>query len=228
MKKEKARLRKQEAEISHGVLLKELENIRKSIAVAEKELEKVLAKEIDTEYEHDSARRVIQHSKRSRKTLTLFKEKVLRHHLERIERLVLNAFRQLLRKESLVEALRLDPKTFEPEIIGTDGKTVDVQRLSAGERQLLAVSLLWGLAKASGRPLPTIIDTPLGRLDTTHRTHLVKRYFPFASHQVMLLSTDEEINEKYYRMVKPWVSQEYHLEFKESDQSTSINKGYFW
>jgi len=156
------------------------------------------------------------------------KEKVVRHHLERIERLVLDAFRQLLRKESLVDALRLNPKTFEPEIIGADGKIVDVQRLSAGERQLLAVSLLWGLAKASDRPLPTIIDTPLGRLDTTHRTHLVKRYFPFASHQVMLLSTDEEINEKYYRMVKPWVSQEYHLEFDESDQSTTIHKGYFW
>ncbi|SHH63390.1 DNA sulfur modification protein DndD [Desulfofustis glycolicus] len=226
--KEKTRLRKQEADISHGVLLKEIENIDKSIAAAEREIEKELEKEINSEYEHDSAARIIQHSKRSRKTLSLFREKVTRHHLERIERYVLGAFRQLLRKESLVTTLKLDPKTFEPEIMGADGRTVDAQRLSAGERQLLAVSLLWGLAQASGRLLPTIIDTPLGRLDTTHRTHLVKRYFPFASHQVMLLSTDEEINEKYYRMVKPWVSQEYHLEFDESKQSTIIRKGYFW
>jgi len=226
--KEKARLRKQDADISHGVLLKEIQNIDKSIAAAERELEKELEKEIDAEYEHDSAARIIKHSKRSRKTLSLFKDKVVRHHLERIERLVFGAFRQLLRKESLVTALKIDPGTFEPEIIGTDGRTVDVQRLSAGERQLLAVSLLWGLAQASDRLLPTIIDTPLGRLDTTHRTYLVKRYFPFASHQVMLLSTDEEINEKYYRMVKPWVSQEYHLEFDETKQSTSIHKGYFW
>jgi DNA sulfur modification protein DndD len=53
---------------------------------------------------------------------------------------------------------------------------------------------LRGLAKASGRPLPTIIDTPLGRLDSTRRRHLLERYFPVASHQVILLSTDEEID----------------------------------
>ncbi|CAB5161308.1 DNA sulfur modification protein DndD [Olavius algarvensis associated proteobacterium Delta 3] len=226
--KEKVKLRKQQADVSHGVLMKELQNVEKSITSAERELEKELEKEIGVEYEHDSVARIIKHSKRSRKTLSLFKEKVIRYHLEKIERLVFGAFRQLLRKESLVTALKLNPKTIEPEIIGADGKAVDVQRLSAGERQLLAVSLLWALAQASDRPLPTIIDTPLGRLDTTHRTHLVKRYFPFASHQVMLLSTDEEINKKYHRMIKPWISQEYHLEFDELDQSTSIRKGYFW
>lgn len=226
--KEKARLMKHEADIGHGVLLRELENIRKTISVTENALEKALENEIEAEYEQDSSGRIIEHSKRSRKTLALFKEKVARHHLDKIEYLVLDAFRQLLRKESLVKALRLDPNTYEPELIGTDGKALDVQRLSAGERQLLAVSLLWGLAKASGRPLPTIIDTPLGRLDTTHRTHLVKRYFPYASHQVILLSTDEEINEKYYRMIKPWLSHEYHLEFDENDQSTTVHNGYFW
>jgi DNA sulfur modification protein DndD len=227
-RKEKARLSKQEADISHGVLLREIENIEKALATAEKDMEKELEKEFNAEYEHNSAVRIIKYSEKSRKTLELFKERVIRHHLERIQRFVLAAFRQLLRKETLVSWLILDPKTYEPEIVGSDGKAIDVQRLSAGERQLLAISLLWGLAQASGRPLPTIIDTPLGRLDTTHRTHLVKRYFPYASHQVLLLSTDEEINEKYYRMLKPWVSQEYHLEFDESDQSTTIEKGYFW
>jgi len=227
-RKEKARLLKQEADISHGVLLKEFQNIEKAIATVEKDMKKELEKDFNAEYEHDSAVRIIKYSEKSRKTLELFKERVIRHHLERIQEFVLSAFRQLLRKETLVSGLILDPKTYEPEILGSDGKVIDVQRLSAGERQLIAVSLLWGLAQASGRSLPTIIDTPLGRLDTTHRTHLVKRYFPYASHQVMLLSTDEEINEKYYRMIKPWVSQEYHLEFKESDQSTTIEKGYFW
>ena len=56
-----------------------------------------------------------------------------------------------------------------------------------------------GLAKASNSAAPTIIDTPLGRLDSDHRLNLVEKYFPTASKQVILLSTDEEINKKYHK-----------------------------
>jgi len=44
-------------------------------------------------------------------------------------------------------------------------------------KQLLAIAFLWGLARVSGRKLPVAIDTPLGRLDSSHRTNLVERYF---------------------------------------------------
>jgi DNA sulfur modification protein DndD len=80
-------------------------------------------------------------------------------------------------------------------------------------------------AQASGRQLPVAIDTPLGRLDSEHRHHLVEsdrhsaaeasqNAYPVwketgppssqrsdqnhktqASHQVMLLSTDTEIRQ---------------------------------
>jgi len=99
--------------------------------------------------------------------------------------------------------------------------------LSAGEKQLLATSLLWGLARASGRPVPTIIDTPLGRLDSSHRKHLIERYFPFASHQVLLLSTDEEIVDKYYKELEPYVARSYLLQHDEIKGQTTIQQGYF-
>ena len=101
-------------------------------------------------------------------------------------------------------------------------------RLSAGERQLLAISLLWGLARASGRPLPTIIDTPLGRLDSSHRRHMIDRYFPVASHQVILLSTDEEIDIESLERLLPYVGRRYYLQFDETSRSTMITEGYFW
>src|SRR5262249_42016826 len=96
------------------------------------------------------------------------------------------------------------------------------------ERQLLATSLLWGLAKASGRPLPVIIDTPLSRLDSSHRRHLLERYFPVASHQVVLLSTDEEIDKTSLHRLKQYIGRSYQLKFDEASSGTRVTPGYFW
>lgn len=217
-----------EAQVSAELIEEELRETQKMVLATTNELSKEYEKKLETENKRDAAQRVLVHSKKSRATLEAFKKRVVAHHLSRIQRNVLDSFKKLLRKEVLVTDIRIDPQTYQISVIGSDKKVVDLDRLSAGEKQLLSVSLLWGLAQTSGRSLPAIIDTPLGRLDTTHRTHLIERYFPQASHQVLLLSTDEEINEKYYRMIEPYVSQAYRLEFDESKQTTTITPGYFW
>jgi DNA sulfur modification protein DndD len=99
--------------------------------------------------------------------------------------------------------------------------------LSAGERQLLAVATLWGLAHESGRHLPTVIDTPLSRLDSRHRSALVKNYFPQASHQVILLSTDEEVVAQYQAELAPFVSRYYLIENDEKKRTSRFSDGYF-
>ena len=153
---------------------------------------------------------------------------VIQRHTEQLERLVLESFQYLLRKRHLVTAIKINPETFAVELTGSDGKSLPTERLSQGERQLLATALLWGLARASGRPLPTIIDTPLGRLDSSHRSHMLDRYFPVASHQVILLSTDEEIDKESWERLKPHIGRSYHLQFDDNARSTTATKGYFW
>jgi len=181
---------------------------------------------VDQQYlrEHDT--RILHRLPKVRETLRQFRRKVIERHSSKLERLIFESFQQLLRKADLVKGLRIDPDTFKIELISTSGALLPFDRLSAGERQLLATAMLWGLAKASGRPLPTIIDTPLGRLDSSHRAHLVQRYFPIASHQVILLSTDEEIDEKYLAMMKPFVGRTYRLQYSDAMQSTQIIEGY--
>lgn len=195
---------------------------------ANRKIERELGLEIDTRHDREHNVRILKHSARVRETLAKFRVAIIRKHAERLERLVLESFTHLLRKRALVTGLKIDPATFRLELTGGDGKPLPFDRLSAGERQLLATSLLWGLAKASGRPLPTIIDTPLGRLDSSHRLHLLDRYFPVASHQVILLSTDEEVDETSLARLKPHIGRTYTLVFDEEKQSTNIKKGYFW
>ncbi len=102
--------------------------------------------------------------------------------IDRLSSLVTESFRFFLRKQTLVDQIMIDPRTFAITLYGGDGQAIAKQRLSEGEKQIFAISVLWGLARASVRSLPAIIDTPMARLDSRHRQHLVERYFPNASH----------------------------------------------
>jgi DNA sulfur modification protein DndD len=204
-----------------------LERLRRDVERTKLELGRFKTEEAEARLADDDRTRVFRHIARVKETLDRFQGAVIRRHLMRIEALVLDSFRQLLRKKALVAGLRIDPETFQLALTGRDGGPLSPDRLSAGERQLLATSVLWGLARASGRPLPTVIDTPLGRLDSSHRRRLVTHYFPLASHQVILLSTDEEIAGRYFEAVKPYVGRVYHLRFDESCGATHVEPGYF-
>ena len=177
-------------------------------------------------YREDRSR-ILHHSGMVRRTLESFRQGVIRRHVSRIETLVLECYQQLLRKSALVTRLSIDPDDFSITLMDRSGEALSPERLSAGERQLLAVALLWGLARASGRPLPTAIDTPLGRLDSGHRMHVVERYLPFASHQVLIFSTDEEIIGEYLERLAPWIGRTYLLAYDDSRGATRVVSGYF-
>lgn len=205
----------------------QLDRLRRDLERAQTEISRFTADDKEAQLAQDDRSRVLLHISKVRDTLDKFRDAVIRRHLVRIEALVLDSFQQLLRKKTLVVNLRIDPESFQLALTGRDGNPLPPDRLSAGERQLLATSVLWGLARASGRPLPMVIDTPLGRLDSSHRRRLVTHYFPLASHQVILLSTDEEISGGYFEALKPFVGRVYHLQFHEERGTTSIEPGYF-
>ena len=72
-----------------------------------------------------------------------------------------------------------------------------------------------------------MIDTPLGRLDGEHRRSLVERYFPDASHQVILLSTDQEVDADFSNLLEDSVAHRYLIGYDEVRQSSSFSSGYF-
>ncbi len=200
--------------------------LRQHTAVKER-LARLGLADLDARHQDDDQQRMLKHSARVRDTLVRLRTRIVTRHTERIESLMLESFRSLLHKTDLVRGLKVDPNSFAATLTGSDGHPLSFDRLSAGERQLLATAMLWGLARASGRPIPTIIDTPLGRLDSSHRRHLVERYFPQASHQVILLSTDEEIVGTYYDSIAPYVARSYFLGRERKPGITEILPGYF-
>jgi DNA sulfur modification protein DndD len=163
----------------------------------------------------------------ARESVKKFIEVSTQRKLAQVSDLITDAFLRLVGKVSLIRSIRINSPSLDLTLTNPDGKIIESDHLSHGERQILAYAVLWGLSKASGRPLPTVIDTPMGRLDEKHRMNLAQNYFHQASHQVVILSTDTEIQGKFLDAMKPGIGKMYSLEFDENTKSTQVIEGYF-
>lgn len=213
----------------------QLSRIDKQLATAQferDELQKKVArlrrKVIDEEIGSEEGKRLAKLLTRTQSTMSEFLKRATAAKIDRLSQLVTDSFRFLLRKKSLIERVIIDPSTFSITLIDQSGSAIPKDRLSEGEKQIFAISVLWGLSQASARPLPAIIDTPMGRLDAEHRTQLVERYFPHASHQVIVLSTDTEIEREFFHQLQPHIARAYHLAYDEERRVTEAEEGYFW
>jgi DNA sulfur modification protein DndD len=193
---------------------------------AKKDLEKYSQNTIDRK----NANHIIETISKVQDSLKIFKEKLTLKKLNKLEVEVTECFRYLLHKSDLVHRVVIATEDFSLSLYDPQGQPVEKHRLSAGEKQLLAIAFLWGLARVSGLNLPIAIDTPLGRLDSSHRQNLIERYFPAASHQVILLSTDTEIAEKEINSLREQdaIAREYLLKYDPKQRQTCIEIGYFF
>ena len=105
---------------------------------------------------------------------------------------------------------------------------VEFNQLSKGEKQIFILSLYYAIILVSGKDIPFVIDTPYARIDTEHREQISKEFFPNISNQVIILSTDEEITQTYYDVIKPHISKEYLLQYDEAESKTNVSNGYFF
>lgn len=129
--------------------------------------------------------------------------------------------------DNIVELKKALMQTSHMELIDTY-KKVELSRLSKGERQIFILALYWAIIMISGQDIPFIIDTPYARIDANHRKEISEKFFPNISKQVVILSTDEEINEEYYKIIHPYVAKEYLLTNDESINKTTIENRYFF
>lgn len=202
----------------------DLERVRREVADVDRRLTILGAKVQEGQKRDERAATV----KRSQAALKDYRVAVTELKLRQLEREVTQCFGALCRKSDLVHQILIDAESFEIRLLDKGGHAIPKERLSAGEKQVFAVALLWALGRTSGRPLPVIIDTPLARLDSDHRKLLIERYLPSASHQVLVLSTDTEVDEAAFAALAPSVSHAYHLKYDQEERYTTADAGYFW
>jgi DNA sulfur modification protein DndD len=187
-------------------------------SVALNQAESGYLKAVNTLASTNLQRASLEKAARVQDALVEFKDALVSKKIREVETEVTRSFNLLS---------SINPNTFQVSVKDNHARMVPKSELSSGEKQIYAISVLWALARVSGRPLPIIIDTPLARLDRDHRALLGLRYFPSASHQVIILSTDSEIDKEFIPLIDGSIARSYELAFDSTSQSTLVRQGYF-
>lgn len=174
----------------------------------------------------DSTERTLKYSNMALQILDRYQVELQKRKADLLSNTITECYKKLANKKNLINRIEMDPESLNVKYVSGDGLEVGRDSLSAGEQQLMVISILWALAICSKKKLPVIIDTPLSRLDSLHRAALIKTYFPNAGEQTIILSTDSEIDSKYYQLMKDDIGDEFTLNYDERTKSTSIERGY--
>lgn len=201
---------------ANGDLMKATSEFNKKVSVLLENLEA-----------DDDKKRDIKYSEMAVRVLDEFSVRLQKKKTGLLGETITSCYKKLANKKNLIDQITMNPVTLDLTYLNKDGLKVEKTALSAGEKQLMVISILWALAICSKKKLPVIIDTPLSRLDSNHRKSLIQTYFPQASEQTIILSTDSEIDQNYYQLMKENVGDEFTLSYDDKSKSTTILKGYF-
>lgn len=197
----------------------EIGTVEFKLEQAQNQLERVKERLEEEQKENERVQRAL----RTQRALRQYTERLQREKLSRLEESLTKRFNELCRKETILDSVNIDPDSYDI-ILHRGGETFERDDLSAGEQQLFAIATIWALREVSGVPMPVIIDTPLGRLDKDHRSSMIRTYLPRASHQVMLLATDAEVDEKVVKDLEPALSHAYQLQFDDEQSRTLVDE----
>lgn len=148
--------------------------------------------------------------------------------VEQLAAAMTNVYKKLAHKR-IIHRIEID-EVGETRILSKEGEEISFDK-SAGENQVFATALLAGLAEISGLDAPLVVDTPLGRLDSTHRSNILNYWISNKERQVILLSQDKEIDRDTYAAMEPNVAMTYLLQHAEIGsgvgRTTALENEYF-
>lgn len=137
-------------------------------------------------------------------------------------------FNILHRKQDFINSIEIEENSLNIKLFDVSGNNISRNKLSEGEKQIYILSLLYALILTSERQIPLVMDTLLGRLDSEHRANILENYLKKVGKQIIILSTDSEIDNKYYKMIEERVAKKYEMNFDLKNNRVHISNSYFF
>ena len=193
-----------------------LEDVEKSIL----KNEVYLKKENITTNTFEMAQNIIKLSNK-------FQEIQRMKKLQQVQIAATNMMNKIMRKKQYISSIQINSLNFDVKLFNKANDEIEKHTLSAGEKEILLLSIIWAMFTTSGRRVPFIFDTLLNRLDIIHKQKILTDYIPKCGEQVLVLLTNSEINATQLDLLKPYISKQYVLDFNTETDSIQINTGYF-
>lgn len=173
-----------------------------------------LKQELKKEAKHNSLLKLLAFCDEGVKCADGVKETIMKKTKEDVEKRACEQFLALIWKKETYKGLVIDDdyNISVPHISGREG----LGTLSAGERQVCALSFMAALNSVSGFEVPIIIDTPLARISSEPRRNIAKNLPNYLEGtQVALLVTEEEYTPEVEKALSEKVGKAYIINFLE-------------
>lgn len=157
-----------------------------------------------------------------------FRERQWRKKLDDVANEATKMVDIIFRKKAYIDHMYIDHSSFELRLFNKNKQEIVKERLSAGEKEMLMLTVIWAMFKVSGWKLPFVFDTLFGRLDLDHKNALIQHFIPKCGDQVLIFTTDSEIGSEQYELIRDITSRCYTLEFNELQEKTEIVKGHYF
>lgn len=201
-------------------LLIEIGKIKANSERADRDIEKLkkdLEEELEKEKKYEGLRKILNFCDLCLEGLKTIKTEIMEETRKEIEEKTKNQFFNLIWKRENYKDVKIN-KDYVMSVIHQSGME-GIDTLSAGERQVLALSFMAALNSVSGFEVPIIIDTPLGRLSREPKINIAKNLPNFLKNkQVILLVTEEEYTPEVRDRLFDRIGKEYRIDFKESKE----------
>lgn len=180
-----------------------------------KELEKELKRELEKKEEYKEFSNMLKFLEKSLSAANEIKEQIMDEIRRDIEEKTERQFFELIWKKEDYKDVKID-EDYNISVIhqsGIDG----IGTLSAGERQVLALSFMAALNNVSGFDVPIFIDTPLGRISKEPKNKIANNLPNYLKEkQVIMLVTEEEYTPEVRSKLSNRVGREYRIVFNET------------
>lgn len=219
-----AQLEQQRSEIEDRIrqMREEVGQLRGEIEQQEQKVQdhrEAWQEELEKEEKYEVLAKKIGFIDDSEEEMEVIRAEILKEVRNETEEYLNQYFNDLIWKDEKYDVELTDE--YQVKVYGPSGEK-KLGSLSAGERQVLALSFMSALSKISGFSAPLVIDTPLGRISSRPKRRIAQNLPDYLQDtQITFLMTDEEYSQEVQAMLKPSIAHEYRLGYE--NDVTQVN-----